>query len=88
MTWGNRVAVVAVVLAGPVFAVDAPQAKSAVPPAGVQEISVTNSLDGVAEPVWFLPNASTQPAPLLVHLHSWSARLGEASLAKDCIKRG
>jgi pimeloyl-ACP methyl ester carboxylesterase len=58
------------------------------PPEGVQEITVVNSLDGVAEPVWFLPNPSAEPAPLLVHLHSWSARLGAASLARDCAKRG
>lgn len=70
------------------WAVDAPKAKPAAPPPGVQEITVRNSIDGVAEPVWFLPNPSTVPAPLLVHLHSWSARLGEASLAKDCIQRG
>jgi dienelactone hydrolase len=58
------------------------------PPPGVQEILVVNSLDGVAEPVWFLPNPSSEPAPLLVHLHSWSARLGDASLARECAKRG
>lgn len=70
------------------LAVDAPPAKSSAPPAGVQEITVVNSIDGVAEPVWFIPAPSAAPAPLLVHLHSWSARLGEASLAKECLKRG
>jgi len=69
-------------------AVDAPRAKPVAPPPGVLAISIRNPLDGVAEPVWFLPNPSTGPAPLLVHLHSWSARLGEASLAKECLKRG
>lgn len=58
------------------------------PPEGVREITVVNSLDGVAEPVWFLPNPSSEPAPLLVHLHSWSARLGAGSLARECAKRG
>lgn len=57
-------------------------------PPGVQEIGVRNSLDGVTEPAWFLPNPSPTPAPLLVHLHSWSARLGEASLARECARRG
>ena len=62
--------------------------KATEPPPGVQVITVRNTLDGAAEPVWFLPNPSPQPAPLLVHLHSWSSRLGEASLARDCAKRG
>ena len=69
------------------FSADEPK-KANEPPPGVQVITVRSSIDGVAEPVWFLPNPSTQPAPLLVHLHSWSARLGEASLARDCAKRG
>ena len=70
------------------FAGEAPRSKTTTPPSGVQEINVRSTLDGVAEPVWFLPNPSSQPAPLLVHLHSWSARLGEASLARECAKRG
>lgn len=74
-------------LATAASAAEAPK-KATEPPAGVQVITVRNTLDGAAEPVWFLPNPSPQPAPLLVHLHSWSSRLGEASLARDCAKRG
>jgi len=69
------------------FSADEPK-KATEPPPGVQVITVRNTIDGVAEPVWFLPNPSSEPAPLLVHLHSWSARLGEAALARDCTKRG
>jgi dipeptidyl aminopeptidase/acylaminoacyl peptidase len=74
--------------AGAALAVDAPRKTPTVPPPGVQEIVVRNTIDGTAEPVWFLPNPAPEPAPLLVHLHSWSARLGEASLARECAKRG
>jgi dipeptidyl aminopeptidase/acylaminoacyl peptidase len=74
--------------AGAALAVDAPRKNPTVPPPGVQEIAVRNTIDGTAEPVWFLPNPGPEPAPLLVHLHSWSARLGEASLARECAKRG
>lgn len=74
-------------LAGSMLAAE-PRKSPAPPPPGVQEITVKSSLDGVAEPVWFLPNPSAEPAPLLVHLHSWSARLGAAALARDCAKRG
>lgn len=77
----------AIALSGPAFAADEPKKAPELPP-GVQVITVRNSIDGVEEPVWFLPNPSADPAPLLVHLHSWSARLGEASLARDCAKRG
>ena len=44
-------------------AVDAPRAPPAAPPPGVLEISIRNTIDGVAEPVWFLPNPSADPAP-------------------------
>jgi poly(3-hydroxybutyrate) depolymerase len=84
----RRVALLAAItLSGPAFAADEPKKAPELPP-GVQVITVRNSIDGVEEPVWFLPNPSADPAPLLVHLHSWSARLGEASLARDCAKRG
>jgi len=69
------------------FAADEPK-KTSEPPPGVLVITVRNSVDGAAEPAWFLPNPSPQPAPLLVHLHSWSSRLGESSLARDCARRG
>ncbi|MBL9211223.1 MAG: prolyl oligopeptidase family serine peptidase [Opitutaceae bacterium] len=65
-----------------------PPKKATEPPPGVQVITVRNTLDGAEEPVWFLPNPSPEPAPLLVHLHSWSSRLGEVALARDCAKRG
>lgn len=58
------------------------------PPPGVREITVRSTRDGAEEPVWFLPNPSPEPAPLLVHLHSWSSRLGEPSLARECARRG
>lgn len=77
----------ALALIGPAFAADEPKKAPELPP-GVQVITVRNTIDGVEEPVWFLPNPSADPAPLLVHLHSWSARLGEASLARDCATRG
>ena len=71
------------------LAVDAPRPSTPTPPpSGVQVVMVRSSIDGSDEPVWFLPNRSSAPAPLLVHLHRWSARLGEASLARECIKRG
>lgn len=82
------IAVLAGAVATMAFGVDAPLKPSVPPPVGVLEISVTNAIDGAAEPAWFLPNPSAAPAPLLVHLHSWSARLGEASLVKECLKRG
>ena len=69
------------------YSADEPR-KPTEPPPGVQVINVRNSIDGTAEPVWFLPNPSSEPVPLLVHLHSWSARLGEASLVRECTKRG
>lgn len=65
-----------------------PRTKPVGPPPGVQVITVRSTIDGTAEPVWFLPNPLPEPAPLLVHLHSWSARLGEAAVARDCAKRG
>lgn len=70
------------------FAAEEPRVKSASLPSGVQVVTVRSTLDAAAEPVWFLPNPAPDPAPLLVHLHSWSARLGEASVARDCAKRG
>jgi dienelactone hydrolase len=70
-----------------IFAAEEPKPPPALPP-GVQVVQVRNSSDGTAEPVWFLPNPAAEPAPLLVHLHSWSARLGEAALARECAKRG
>lgn len=84
----RRVALLALLaLSGPGFSADEPKKAPELPP-GVQLITVRNTIDGADEPVWFLPNPSTEPAPLLVHLHSWSARLGEAALARDCAKRG
>lgn len=77
----------AVVWAGSGWAAE-PRKKPEPPPPGVQEIMIKSSLDGIAEPVWFLPNESTEPAPLLVHLHSWSARLGAGALARESKKRG
>ncbi len=74
-------------VAGSLPAADEPRKAPELPP-GVEVVEVRSTLDGQAEPVWFLPNPSPTPAPLLVHLHSWSARLGEASLARDCAKRG
>lgn len=88
MNAARRMVLLAVLaLSGPVFAADEPRKAPELPP-GVQVITVRNTIDGVDEPVWFLPNPSADPAPLLVHLHSWSARLGEAALARDCAKRG
>lgn len=75
------------VVAGPAFAADEPRKAAELPP-GVRIVEVRNSIDGVLEPVWFLPNPAAEPAPLLVHLHSWSSRLGEAAVARDCIRRG
>lgn len=73
--------------AGAIFAADEPKKTPELPP-GVRVVEVRNTIDGALEPVWFLPNPASEPAPLLVHLHSWSARLGEAAVARDCIRRG
>ena len=53
----------ALIFAATAFSADEPR-KPADPPAGVQIVSVRNSIDGTAEPVWFLPNPSAEPAPL------------------------
>ena len=62
------------------------------PPAALQTVTIVSSLDQASEPVWFLPNPLPRPAPLLVHLHSWSSHFnrsaGVAALAQECEQRG
>lgn len=61
-------------------------------PKSVQDVTIKSSLDGELQPAWFMPGSGGKPAPLVVHLHSWSSRydrsagVEEAALA--CEQRG
>jgi dipeptidyl aminopeptidase/acylaminoacyl peptidase len=61
-------------------------------PAGVEDIVVRSSLDGDPQHAWFLPPRGTAAAPMVVHLHSWSAHYdhsGEIEVAMaECAARG
>jgi|GEM_PF-1075139 len=58
---------------------------TAAPLAAADTVSIRSSLDGSAQPALVaLPAAADRPAPLLVHLHSWSAtfdKSGELDVA-------
>ena len=51
---------------------------------GAENVEIRSSLDGAAQPaIVDLPQTSTQPAPLLVHLHSWSSRFDSSNNFAD-----
>jgi len=43
------------------------------PDAGIVELQISSTLDGSTEPSLFRPSDGSDPAPLLVVLHTWSA---------------
>ena len=59
---------------------------------GVEEVRIRSTIDGEMQPAWLLPPQSTKPAPLVVHLHTWSARYNDSSdlatLLAGCRTRG
>jgi alpha-beta hydrolase superfamily lysophospholipase len=60
-------------------------------PAEVREIRYRCTADDSQQPALFFAPAATEPAPLLVALHSWSGDYRQASqvpLAKWCIEQG
>ncbi len=51
---------------------------------GAENVEIRSSLDGAAQPaIVDLPETSAQPAPLLVHLHSWSSRFDSSNNLAD-----
>ena len=51
---------------------------------GAENVEIRSSLDGAAQPaIVDLPETSAQPAPLLVHLHSWSSRFDSSNNFAD-----
>ncbi len=56
-------------------------------PAHVAEVKITSSADGTEQPAMFYAPAGTNPAPLLVSLHTWSGnyRQAAASRANWCL---
>ena len=51
---------------------------------GAENVEIRSSLDGAAQPaVVDLPEAGSPPAPLLVHLHSWSSRFDTSNNFAD-----
>ncbi len=83
--------VVAVLLtlaaACPVHAVDPP------PDPAIAAATITSSVDGSPQKVrYFIPESVTEPIPLLVLLHSWSANVDQDSMlplcARECQQRG
>lgn len=66
------------------FSADA-GSKKPIRPAGVTEVAIESTLDGVSQPAWFQPAASSQPAPLLVHLHTWSARFDNSGSILEAV---
>jgi dipeptidyl aminopeptidase/acylaminoacyl peptidase len=61
-------------------------------PAGVEEFTTKSSLDGEVQHVSLVPPRGTAPAPLVVHLHSWSAHYNRSSEIEvaiaECAARG
>lgn len=62
------------------------------PPPGVENVSIISSIDQAPGDAWFAPAPTEEPAPLLVHLHSWSGHFnrsaGVVELAKAALQRG
>jgi acetyl esterase/lipase len=59
--------------------------KKSIRPASVREITIESTLDGVAQPAWFLPAPSAHAAPLFVHLHTWSARFDNSGSILEAV---
>jgi dienelactone hydrolase len=66
--------------------------KKPVRPAGVEDVLIRSSSDGEQQPAWFLPPKSGAAAPLVVHLHSWSAHYNTSNetdvAVQECAARG
>lgn len=60
-------------------------------PEDLEDRTFRSSLDDSEQPTWFLPAASNNPRPLLIHLHSWSMDYRRAgagyALVEECRKR-
>ncbi|MCL5742338.1 MAG: prolyl oligopeptidase family serine peptidase [Acidobacteria bacterium] len=77
--------------AGAGFSAEVPKNRLA-RPADVEEVRIPSTLDGQMQPTWLLPPPAGKPAPLVVHLHTWSAHYNHSGgldeALAECRARG